>query len=210
MSRMFAFLFLIALSVSNTQAQDEKFLVKVLTKNTIKNIIGDFPAKGSSEEAADYAEILKWQNERTTEECNLANSQHSAKITSMFAYEGGPLTLKEAKSLQRRFLKEYGEISLNVYRAKKMFNRLRPYDANPEVKPCIDLEGSSAYPSGHTTMARAMALLIATVYPERKEALLKTADQAALNRIIGGVHHPSDVVAGKKLGDALFKLIYVK
>ncbi len=191
-------------------SQDEKFLVKVLTKSAVQSIIGDYPAKGSQEEAADYAELLKWQDTRTTEECDLANDQHSAKITSMFAFKGGPLTEKEASRLEKRFLKEYGEVGLNILLAKKIYKRPRPYDANAEIKPCIDLEESSAYPSGHTTMARAMALFISTVYPERKIELLKAADQAALNRVIGGVHHPSDIVAGKKLGDALFKLIYVK
>lgn len=191
-------------------SQDDKLLVKILTKDAIKNIIGDYPAKGSQAEALDYAELLRWQDTRTPEECELANDQHSAKITSMFAYKGGPLTEKEASRLEKRFLKEYGEVGLNIMIAKKIYDRPRPYDANAEIKPCIDLESSTAYPSGHTTMARAMALFISTVYPERKEALLKAADQAALNRVIGGVHHPSDIVAGKKLGDALFKLIYVK
>ena len=29
---------------------------------------------------------------------------------------------------------------------------------------------------------------------------MKSAEAAALNRVIGGVHHPSDIAAGKKLG----------
>lgn len=188
-------------------SQDEKLTVKVLTKSAIKSLLGEYPAKGSPEEAQDFDELLKWQDTRTPEECELANDQHSAKISSMFAYKGGPLTEKEASRLEKRFLKEYAEVGLNILIAKKIYDRPRPYDANGEIKPCIELEGSSAYPSGHTTMARAMALFISTDYPERRAALIKAADQASLNRVIGGVHHPSDIVAGKKLGDALFKLI---
>ena len=41
------------------------------------------------------------------------------------------------------------------------------------------------------------------MFPERAALLLKLGDQAALNRVIGGVHHPSDIAAGKKLGDAI-------
>ena len=33
------------------------------------------------------------------------------------------------------------------------------------------------------------------------------AYQGALNRVIGGVHHPSDIAAGKDLGDAIYKAL---
>jgi acid phosphatase (class A) len=47
------------------------------------------------------------------------------------------------------------------------------------------------------------ARLLAVIYPERAEVFRAQGDQAALNRVIGGVHHPSDIIAGKKLGDIL-------
>lgn len=31
------------------------------------------------------------------------------------------------------------------------------------------------------------------------------ADEAALLRVIGGVHHPSDIAAGKLLADSLYR-----
>jgi acid phosphatase (class A) len=40
--------------------------------------------------------------------------------------------------------------------------------------------------------------------PSRKELFMKRADQIAADRVLAGVHHPSDIEAGKKLGDAEF------
>ena len=36
---------------------------------------------------------------------------------------------------------------------------------------------------------------------------MERADEIAQNRIIGGVHHPSDIVAGKKLADKVVENI---
>jgi len=87
--------------------------------------------------------------------------------------------------------------------AKKTFNRPRPYVANPLIKPCISLENSAAYPSGHTMIARVYARILSAVYPERAEKFLALADQYSEYRVIGGVHHPSDVKSGKILADHL-------
>jgi hypothetical protein len=32
---------------------------------------------------------------------------------------------------------------------------------------------------------------------------MKRGDEISMHRVLGGVHHPSDIVAGKKLGDAM-------
>jgi acid phosphatase (class A) len=90
-----------------------------------------------------------------------------------------------------------------VYLNKSNFNRNRPYINHSEIKPCIQLEGSKAYPSGHTTIARVYARIMGAIYPERAVLFLKRSDEVAQNRVIGGVHHPSDIVAGKILGDAI-------
>lgn len=190
-----------------TLADEANLSIKVLTPSAIKKIIGNYPTKGSVEEMLDFQELLQWQDQRTVEDCELADSQNSAKIKTLFASNNGPLTDKEASRLEKKLFKQYAEIGLNVLVAKRLYKRSRPYLVNAEIKPCIELEGSSSYPSGHATMARALGLIISNIYPERKNEIMKRAERAALNRVIGGVHHPSDIIAGKKLGDAVFELI---
>ena len=38
---------------------------------------------------------------------------------------------------------------------------------------------------------------------KKRKSFLKRAEEVGLDRVIGGVHHPSDVEAGKKLGKFL-------
>jgi hypothetical protein len=47
------------------------------------------------------------------------------------------------------------------------------------------------------------ARLLSRIYPERAKAFMERGDEIANNRILGGVHHPTDIISGKKLGDAL-------
>lgn len=204
--------FALVLFVLTSQAfangnQDEKITIKVLTPSAVKAAIGDFPKPGSVEEAADFKEILDWQNKRSTEECDYAHMQESANIETLFVANNGPLTAKEASKLKKLTFKKYAEAGLNIMIAKRQYKRPRPYDANPEVKPCIDLESSSAFPSGHATIARFYAHLLSEYYPERKASFFKRANEAALNRVIGGVHHPSDIKAGMILGDVIYQLL---
>ena len=47
------------------------------------------------------------------------------------------------------------------------------------------------------------ANLLAEVFPEHKEALLERAQLVAWSRVVGGVHYPTDIVAGRMLGERL-------
>jgi acid phosphatase (class A) len=61
-----------------------------------------------------------------------------------------------------------------------------------------------SYPSGHAAYSRLFALILSELQPERKSEFMARADQAALNRVIGGVHYPTDIEAGKKLAEDIF------
>jgi acid phosphatase (class A) len=47
------------------------------------------------------------------------------------------------------------------------------------------------------------AALLAELIPEKREALLEKGREIGWLRVIGGVHFPSDVFAGRVLGQAL-------
>lgn len=194
------FSLLVFMNFSAVAAADD---IRIFTPDTIKEMLGPHPAKGSAEERREFEILADYQRTRTEEQCKLAASEESANLVTLFANEGGPLSRTEARILSVRFLQAYASAGINIYLAKSLYERPRPYDANPELTPCIDKESSSAYPSGHTALARMFARLLSRMYPEREAALMKRADDVAKNRVIGGVHHPSDIVAGKKLGDAM-------
>ncbi len=184
-------------------AQRIELETKILSPSEISRLIGPAPKAGSTVDEQDFKVILHLQNIRTAADCSLAKRDESLTIETMFGGDVGILNDDETARMTSFLLKAYANAGINAYMSKKLFKRPRPYDANSAVKPCIDLEQSYAYPSGHSLTVRLFARIIAKIYPERSEALMKRATQYALNRVIGGVHHPSDVAAGFVLADHL-------
>ncbi len=194
---------LLAIGLISSPAFSKSFTI--LSPNQIKKIIGDFPANGSAEEAQDFDTLIHFQTNRTEEDCTEAASESSASLAHFFAGKRGPLTKAEVAKWSPRIMIAYAQLGINVLLAKNIYKRPRPYNFNAQIIPCINLEKSYAYPSGHAMMARMFAHILASIYPEKKKALMIRADEVGINRVIGGVHHPSDIVAGKKMGDILGK-----
>lgn len=190
-------------SISFTYAEAEVDGFRILTKQAIKDLMGPYPEKGSMAELQDFATMMKYQVTRTKADCDAAAGFEGISVENLFSTQNGPLTKAEARRVTPRLIPVIAEGGVNILRAKQIYKRPRPYIRNPLIIPCISKESSAAYPSGHTTHARILALTLAEIFPERRVALLKRADDIALSRVIGGVHHPSDIVAGKKLADVL-------
>lgn len=90
--------------------------------------------------------------------------------------------------------------------AKKHWQRIRPYHIEPGLFPnAIEHEPPSdySYPSGHSTRGTAYALLLAELFPDKREALLAKGRDTGWLRVLGGVHYPTDIYAGRVLGQAL-------
>lgn len=167
------------------------------------DVIGPFPPRGSLLEQEDFKQMLIYQKTRTIEECAEAQREANSGMQVFFAGPKGPLTAEEASVANKKLRFLTAKVGTKIFLLKTKYARLRPYLTNSEIKPCIELESSKSYPSGHTTLARVYARVLSVMYPERAAQLMKRADEIATNRVLGGVHHPSDIEAGKKLGDAL-------
>jgi len=78
--------------------------------------------------------------------------------------------------------------------------RIRPYLAHPDLQPCLPPEDTGSFPSGHAVWFRTNAELLADLLPERRDRLQQVGRQGGANRVFCGVHDPSDVEAGQRLG----------
>jgi acid phosphatase (class A) len=82
--------------------------------------------------------------------------------------------------------------------AKDGFNRPRPYQVDPTLPVVVYVPpaGSASYPSGHTSRSFTQAIILGHLMPRRRAEFLDLAHQMAMARSYGGVHYPSDTVAG--------------
>ena len=105
--------------------------------------------------------------------------------------------------LLRRTLADAG---VATYKAKDHYQRTRPFvvmaapSCTPKEEAALAKDGS--YPSGHSALGWAWALVLAEVAPERTDALLQRGRAFAQSRAICGVHWKSDVEAGRLVGAA--------
>lgn len=169
----------------------------------VAQMIPAAPADDSIATAADLEVVYQVQRRRSPEEIAVANYfvhdsvfQFDAVIGSWFTAENLPATAAFFAQIEadRRAISDQG---------KKLWSRPRPPLLDPRVHTCIELPKSGAYPSGHSTMAFVRAGLLAEIFPEQREALRERAQLVAWSRVVGGVHYPSDIVAGRMLGDRL-------
>lgn len=93
---------------------------------------------------------------------------------------------------------------LGTREAKNYYNRQRPFSfyeedtCNPELQAELSTNGS--YPSGHTSIGWATALVLAEINPERQNEILKRGYEMGESRVICGYHFQSDVDAGRITG----------
>ena len=85
---------------------------------------------------------------------------------------------------------------------KERVQRPRPFVSHPEIHVCLPPESGWSFPSGHSAFFRSAAVLLADLVPERRERLLAVGLLGGTSRTVCGLHYPSDVEAGQRLGEA--------
>lgn len=91
-------------------------------------------------------------------------------------------------------------VLLSLFR--KLVNRPRPFEVL-EIQPLLQKDSSGcSFPSRHVFSAFLIAMCYYAVNPRIGFCLLLLGTILAAIRVIGGVHYPSDVLAGAALGIA--------
>lgn len=93
-----------------------------------------------------------------------------------------------------------------TWKPKKHYQRRRPFvvfnqhTMTPDHER--DLARNGSYPSGHTSMGWAVALVLAEVCPDAQDSILYLGYQYGQSRTIVGAHWQSDVDAGRVMASA--------
>ena len=84
--------------------------------------------------------------------------------------------------------------------AKFAYWLLRPAMADPAITLAVGMPNFPSYPSNHATISSAMAMILARQFPAESERLEALAAEAAMSRLLGGIHYRFDNEAGLALG----------
>lgn len=160
------------------------------------------PAEGSAAVEAELAELHAMEAARTPAALAHARSDDVTKDASIFAEAMGPgFDLKALPATARLMAEVRKEEKVAADLAKAHFQRKRPWIVDASLQSCSkEDEPLSSYPSGHTTMGYAMAVVLADLAPDKAPALLARAAEYGASRLTCGMHFRTDVIAGQVLG----------
>lgn len=158
------------------------------------------PRANSAAAKADFEKLHYYQETREAEQCELAASQVAPTFQNFFGPASEQLTSREfskVKTLMERVFKVGERISKHF---KHEFRRPRPFNVDTTLTPCVQKPGgATAYPSSHAVLAALGGCVLAEIYPTKAVELKKHGSYLGTLRAVVGVHHPTDVEAGKKL-----------
>ena len=162
------------------------------------------PAPGSAEQAADLESAREVFAGRTPELQARAFRDASLSFSIFTPIIGSALETHELPKTEALMEKVKAEIGGIIDAPKDYFRRKRPY----QVEPALTLgnsEPSYSYPSGHSVRGTVYSMILAEIFPEKREQLLAFGRAIGWDRVLIGKHFPTDVYAGRVLGKAIVR-----
>ncbi len=87
--------------------------------------------------------------------------------------------------------------------AKAVWPRRRPSYVDAHILPCVEVSDNGAYPSGHGIQSALWAALLSKLYPAQAASFQQRAGETRRFKLLSGVHYPSDLEAGRVVGEAI-------
>ena len=118
-----------------------------------------------------------------------------------------PITESGTPHLYRLLRRTRTDAAVVSDAAKHKYTRTRPFAVNGEPSCTPDKEEGLAqngsYPSGHTSIGWAWALILSEVAPVRSNQILARGRSYGQSRVVCNVHWNSDVAEGRSMGAAV-------
>ena len=171
--------------------------------NAVK-LLAPPPMPDSAEQAADLAEVVAVHDQCTAAEASLADSEQNFFIFSFEPAIGAFFQPGKLPKTEAFFHRVQAAVTSVEDNAKDYWKRPRPYVVDP-VLANGKLEKSFSYPSGHSTRATVDALLLAEMFPDKRDAILAEGRAIGWHRVEIAHHYPTDIYAGRVLAQAIVR-----
>ncbi|MCA0033183.1 acid phosphatase [Mesorhizobium sp. B263B2A] len=187
---------------SAAQAEDAKPFVTNKDVD-LTMILPPPPANDSAETKAELGEVLTLQVTRTPEMEARAVADAEENVWRFADVMGPNFSAEKLPKFSAFFDRVAATEGAVVDPAKDIWKRPRPHQLSELVKPAVKLSSSGSWPSGHATVGTMMGIILADMVPERRAEIMARAAEYAHNRVVGGIHYPSDVEMGKISGSVI-------
>lgn len=122
-----------------------------------------------------------------------------------------PITQEHTPYLYQLLRRTLLDAGLATYSAKNHYQRTRPFVLN-EQPICAagaedTLRNDGSYPSGHTAIGWAWALILSEIAPDRSNQLQARGLAFGDSRLVCNVHWPMDVIYGRNIGAATVAIL---
>ena len=119
---------------------------------------------------------------------------------------GAAVTEQDTPRLYRMLRRIMTDAGFATFSAKEKYQHARPFmlDGQPTCTPDKEqtLRAQGSYPSGHTSIGWAWALVLAEASPGESDAILARGRAFGESRLVCNVHWESDVIEGRFIGAA--------
>lgn len=160
------------------------------------------PVQDTQEDAADLNLVRSVVNKRTPEDKARAKTSASLSVF-LFSEAIGPIFRPQNLPITEALLQKVNEEATAVInRPKDFWKRKRPYQIDGQLDDGEPVKGFS-YPSGHSTRGTLYAMILAELFPEKKEAIAAVGRDIGWDRVVIAKHYFSDIRAGRVLGQAI-------
>jgi acid phosphatase (class A) len=174
------------------------------------------PAEGSPAQALDEAlnkRLLALQGTPRFDLAALDNDLSFPRAADTFSCAlGMRITETDTPYLYQLLRRSLADAGLATYAAKNHYSRTRPFVVNKAPNSASEREQEmlahdGSYPSGHTAIGWAWALILTSLVPDRADEILARGKAYGESRMVCNVHWPSDVAAGRTVGAAVVAVL---
>ncbi|WP_371734564.1 acid phosphatase PhoC [Tatumella sp. JGM130] len=144
------------------------------------------------------------------EDANLSSGGVANAFSAAFGREITARNTPQLYKLLTNMIEDAGDLATRS--AKQHYMRIRPF-AFYQVATCNtrqqdELSTNGSYPSGHTAIGWATALVLAEINPQRQNEILKRGYELGQSRVICGYHWQSDVDAARVVASGVVATLH--
>lgn len=149
------------------------------------------PDAASAAERSDEEEVAAAVAGRSPQQFFEAEEASKRSVFFFAASIGPSFAAAKLPVTARLFLHVRSDVGNLINAAKMYWDRPRPAGAQKR---------RGSYPSGHAAFAASTAILLSQLVPAKRDEIFSQARTFAENRILLGLHYPSDVASGWTAG----------